>query len=254
MVSGAAPYELEPDAGGGVSPEPDGGAPGREPEPEPFVPMFGQLVVEPELDPEVPELDEPELEEPELEEPELEDDDGVDVDPLEVDELEVGLVPELPVEPVVEVVAAFATNAPPTRRPELSAPTASTLRRRNGMRSIPFVLCGRPTQAGTAERAPRICGSPYTRVGQCTGFPDESMTILRMGPRCSDVSRAAHRTSTARTQDATRRRTDQVSACQPANSTSASARRSHPGRGIPRASRGSASWRRGAVAGRPRSC
>ncbi len=105
--------------------------------------MFGQLLVEPELDPEVPELDEPELEEPEVE-----DDDGVDVDELE-DGVDVELVPELPVEPVVEVVAAFATNAPPTRRPELSAPTASTLRRRNGMSGIPsFSVTGllRPAQ------------------------------------------------------------------------------------------------------------
>ncbi len=217
--------------------------------------MFGQLLVEPEPDPEVPELDEPELDEPELEEPELEDDDGVDVDELEVDELEVGLVPELPVDPVVEVVAALATSAPPTRRPELRAPTASTLRRRNGMSSIPFVLCDRPTQAGTAERAPRICGSTYTCLSQCTGFPDESMTILRKRPR-------RHRCLTDRPQDVhgarggleKERRTDQISACRPANSTSASARRSRPDRGIPGASRGSASWRRGAVAGRPRPC
>ncbi len=83
--------------------------------------MSGQLCVEPELDPEVLELD-----------------DGVDVDELdveelEVDELDVELVPEFPVEPVVEVVAALATSAPPATRPEVSAPMASTLRRRNGM-------------------------------------------------------------------------------------------------------------------------
>ena len=60
------------------------------------------------------------------------------VDGVVVDELEVALVPELPV--VVEVVAALATNAPPVRSPALSAPTASTLRRRICMGGVPFRL------------------------------------------------------------------------------------------------------------------
>ena len=74
--------------------------------------------------------DDPELLlEPEL--PLLVLDDG-----LVADELEGALVPELPV--VVEVVAALATNAPPARSPALSAPTASTLRRRICMGGVPF--------------------------------------------------------------------------------------------------------------------
>jgi hypothetical protein len=118
--------------------------------------MLGQLRVEPELDPEVPELDEPVLDEPEFEV-----DDGVVVDEFDVAELDVEeLVPEFPVAPVFEVVAALATSAPPATRPEVSAPIARMLRRRNGMGTVPFVVCGRPIQAGTAERAPRNCVSP----------------------------------------------------------------------------------------------
>ncbi len=242
---GSAPQEaeLEPDPGGGAPSDPDRGAPGRGPElePEPLLPMSGQLCVEPELDeldPEVPELD-----------------DGADVDELGVDESDVEPVPELPVEPVVEVVAALATSAPPATRPEVSAPIASTLRKRNGMGTIPFGVCGRPTQAGTTERAPRVCVSPYTDVGQGTGFADESMTILRRRARCSDSSRLAHRRSNARAQHSrTPHPPDQVNACSRASSRSAWARRSHPGRRSPRASRGSASWRRDAVAGWPRPC
>ena len=110
--------EPEPDAGG--VPVPAGGVPVWEPEP---LPMLGQLrvVLEPEL--ELEEVPRPRgvLPEPEL--PELVPDDGV-----VVEELEAELEPELPV--VVEVVAALATSAPPARRPEVSAPMASTLRRR----------------------------------------------------------------------------------------------------------------------------
>ena len=91
-----------------------------EPVPDP------ELGLEPE---DVP--DEPELLDPEL--PLL-----VLADGVLVDELEVALVPELPV--VVEVVAALATNAPPVRSPALSAPTASTLRRRICMGGVPFRL------------------------------------------------------------------------------------------------------------------
>ena len=126
---------LEPDDGG--VPEPAGGVPVPEPEP---LPMLGQLWVEPvpelelELEPDdVPDdPDEPEL----LLCPELAV--LVPVDGVVVDELDVALVPELPV--VVEVVAALATSAPPVRSPALSAPTASTLRRRICMGGIPFRL------------------------------------------------------------------------------------------------------------------
>jgi hypothetical protein len=118
--------ELEPDDGG--VPEPAGGVPVWVPEP---LPILGQLCVEPEPDP---------LLEPEdvLGELEL-----VLLDPefpvlVLVDEVDVELVPELPV--VVEVVAALATSAPPVTSPVVSAPMASTLRRRICMGGLPFRL------------------------------------------------------------------------------------------------------------------
>jgi hypothetical protein len=109
---------LELDVGG--VPDPDGGVPLSELAP---LPMFGQFLVVPELVPELVlfELDEGVV----LEEPDTE------------------LVPELPV--VVDVVAASATNAPPARSPEASAPTARTLRKRMCMALCPFVsLLHRP--------------------------------------------------------------------------------------------------------------
>ncbi len=114
----------EPVEGG--PPDPDGAVAGAEPDP---LPMLGQFLVEPdpelELEPEEPDAVEPDPVEPVPVEPVpelpvLELEDGV------VDELE--LVPEFPVE--VDVVAALATRAPPARSPEVSAPTARTLRRR----------------------------------------------------------------------------------------------------------------------------
>ncbi len=109
-------------------------------------PMSGQLCVEPEPDP-VPEL-EPEdvLDEPELVPLDPEFPVLVLVDGVVVDELDVELVPELPV--VVEVVAALATSAPPVTSPVVSAPMASTLRRRICMGGLPFVSCGTPTHSG----------------------------------------------------------------------------------------------------------
>jgi hypothetical protein len=115
--------------------------------------MLGQFLVEPEL--ELPELEEPELEEPELLLPELEvpvlpvlallPEDGVVVDELDP------LLPELELVPGVElVVAALATNAPPARSPVVSAPTASTLRKRSCMRWLPFVSGEAPTRSGGA--------------------------------------------------------------------------------------------------------
>ena len=82
--------------------------------------MSGQFLVEP--DPELPLL--------ELAE-------GV---VAEVPDVE--FVPELPV--VVDVVAASAARAPPARRPDVSAPTASALRRRICMAIVPFCLFGAP--------------------------------------------------------------------------------------------------------------
>jgi len=113
-------------------PYPVGGEPVWEPEP---LPMLGQLWVElePELEPDPEEvLEDPELVLPEPELGVLVPDDGV-----VVEELEVVLEPELPA--ALEVVAALATSAPPARRPELSAPMASTLRRRICMGGCPFV-------------------------------------------------------------------------------------------------------------------
>ncbi len=111
---------MEPELGGAAEPLPAGGALW---EPEPLA-MLGQLWVEPD-----PELElEPELDpEPEavLPEPVLEVlvfDDGVVVEELDVE-------PE-PVFPELDVVAALAASAPPAKRPDESAPTARTLRRR----------------------------------------------------------------------------------------------------------------------------
>ena len=89
--------------------------------------MFGQFLVEPEPEPEP----DPELE-PEL--PLFEPDEGV-----VVEEPDDELVPEFP-EVEVEVVAALATSAPPARSPEVSAPTARTLRKRMCMAGMPFCL------------------------------------------------------------------------------------------------------------------
>jgi hypothetical protein len=115
QAAGADPL-FEPDGGG--PPEPDGGAPDPVPDP---LPMSGQFLVEPDPEFELEPDPEDELEEPDPVLPVFELDAGVDVDELE-------LVPEFPV--VVDVVAALATSAPPARSPEVSAPTARTLRKR----------------------------------------------------------------------------------------------------------------------------
>lgn len=135
---------------GGV---PDGGEPELDPDPDSWpLPMFGQLWVEPvpelELEPDEELPDEPELVFP------LELDDGdVVLEPDAFDD-ELELEPEFPVEPVVpEVVAALATSAPPTTRPEVSAPAASTLRRRICI-SFPFVRLFPPFRAGDDTMRP----------------------------------------------------------------------------------------------------
>ncbi len=95
--------------------------------------MLGQLCVEPELlvpDP-----------------AEFEVDDGVVDDEPDVEPLDVEPVPVFPVEPVVDVVAALATRAPPVARPPVNAPTASTWRRR--MRMLKFLSSHlSPTRSG----------------------------------------------------------------------------------------------------------
>jgi hypothetical protein len=135
--------------------------------------MLGQFLVEPEPVPE-PALElalDPapvdEFEEPEPVPPVFEPDDGAVVgEELDVEEPELvpelvpevpelDVVPELPV--VVDVVAALATSAPPATRPDVSAPMASTLRRRICMVGISFrVSQSRRIRAGISERAPRI--------------------------------------------------------------------------------------------------
>jgi len=138
---------FEPDVGG--APEPDGGAPDSEPDP---LPMSGQFLVEP--DPE------PELEfEPEVPLVEL----AEGVVPAVPD---VELAPELPA--AVDVVAASATSAPPARRPDVSAPTASTLRRRICMVVLPFCVFGAPAPREPAGQTLRS-GSVRRRRATWTG-------------------------------------------------------------------------------------
>jgi hypothetical protein len=96
-------------------------------------PMLGHCLVEPGLEP--PGLELPGLELPGLELPELE-------------------LPEL--EPVLGVVAAAATRAPPATRPEVSAPVARTVRRRNRMGWTPFVFRDAPSRSdGAAQPVPQ---------------------------------------------------------------------------------------------------
>jgi len=111
--------------------------------------MFGQFLVEPELEPEpefelepdpepVDELEDPVPVVPEPVLPVFELDDGVVAEELELE-------PELPV--VVDVVAALATSAPPATRPDVNAPTARTLRSRICMAVVPFRPCGAPARS-----------------------------------------------------------------------------------------------------------
>jgi hypothetical protein len=65
-------------------------------------------------------------------------------------EPELELVPELPLD--VDVVAASATSAPPARFPEVSAPTATTLRTRMCMALCPFVSLLRRPRASRYRR------------------------------------------------------------------------------------------------------
>jgi hypothetical protein len=142
--------------------------------------MLGQLWVEPELeldplDPELelelelePELDEPLLVLPDPVFPVLDPDDGVVVEEPELEELEVELEP-VPVLPVLEVVAALATSAPPAKRPVVSAPTASTLRRRTCMGCCPFRSYVAPAPPGRHHsRCARHLWCP-AELPQCVG-------------------------------------------------------------------------------------
>ena len=195
--------EVEPEDGG--VPVPAGGVPVWEPEP---LPMLGQLCVELEPEPELelePEelLEDPELVLPVPEFPDLVPDAGVVVDAVPVE-----LGPELPV--VVEVVAALATSAPPARRPEVSAPIASTLRRRICMGECTFRLVKRqPIRAGTPHRAPRIWVRAQNDVGAPEELPDEQVTIHRnRRVRCLRPARGSG---------------DARSACRPGSSAGSSA-------------------------------
>lgn len=136
--------------------------------------MLGQFLVEPELELELPELEEPELELPVFPVLEL-DDDGAVVD-APVLELE----PELVLGVELDVVAALATNAPPARRPVVNAPTASTFRKRSCIGRNAFRLwCNALHSEGTAQRAPPTCGQSHSELGECVELPCERVTILR---------------------------------------------------------------------------
>ena len=143
--------------------------------------MLGQFRVEPdpELEPEFEdEPDEPLLVllDPEL----LVLDDGVVVEELEVEEPELEFEPVVPELPVFDVVAALAASAPPARRPDVSAPTAKTLRKRICMSGCPFVCCVvRSVRAGTAHDVPATCGVPQSDRSASVEFVDDPMTIHR---------------------------------------------------------------------------
>ena len=109
--------------------------------------MFGQFFVEPvpELVPEPPVEVDDEL--GELVEPEL----PVLVLVLVLPEL-VPAVPEPELDVVVDVVAASATSAPPTTRPEVKAPMASALRICRCMGCGPFVSCCTRRSGGQRTR------------------------------------------------------------------------------------------------------
>jgi hypothetical protein len=100
--------------------------------------MLGQLRVEPEPDA---------LEPDELDDPEL-----VPLEPVfELLELDDGVVVEelvLAPEPVLEVVAALATSAPPVTSPAVNAPVASTVRNRIFIGCCPFVSFDAPPRSG----------------------------------------------------------------------------------------------------------
>jgi hypothetical protein len=169
-------------------PYPAGGVPVWEPDP---LPMFGQLWVEPEpeleLDPEL--VPEPELAPPEPEFPLL-----VLVEGVLVEELDVELDPELPV--VLGVVAALATKALPAKRPDVSAPMASTLRGRICMSGFPFKLSVVSDRSGQRSKvAPRTLVRAESDIGGCEELRGERVTIHRKG---SAKRRRARRSDAAR--------------------------------------------------------
>jgi hypothetical protein len=151
--------------------------------------MLGQFWLEPELelDPLDPELElEPELVLPDPEVPELEPDDGVVVEEPDVEELLVELEP-VPVLPVPDVVAALATSAPPATRPEVSAPTAKTLRRRICMSCCPFRSCDAPAPPGRYRtRCARHLWRP-AELPQCGGG-----VVRRLHDDSQEPSQPAH--------------------------------------------------------------
>lgn len=152
--------------GSGVSLEPDGGVPVRGAElPERFVPMFGQLGVEPELGLLVPDPAEVEV--------------GAVVAEPDVELLDDELVPVFPDEPVVVVVAALATRAPPVARPPVNAPTARMWRRRICMLTflsshLSATRSGRQQQGATPPWVPT-----HSCIGRRAEFGDRWMTIHR---------------------------------------------------------------------------
>ena len=82
-----------------------------------------------------------------------------------VEEPDVELVPEFP---EVEVVAALATSAPPVTSPEVSAPTARTLRKRMCMAVVPFCVFAAPAPCEPVRQTVRS-GSVRDRRVTWTG-------------------------------------------------------------------------------------
>jgi hypothetical protein len=217
--AGCRPYDpdVEPEEleGGAGEALPAGGVPWPV-EPDP---MLGQFLVElDEPDPDEPELGLPELElpEPELVLPELEVpvlpvlelllDEGVLVEEPEPEELVFGVE--------LDVVAAPATNAPPTTRPVVNAPTASTLRKLSCMDWIPFVSVRRPPFGGcptacdpdlwTGAERPRSAGGVALRIGddsqelRTLGCGRVASVEFHVGPTCVVARQQYERMGTSR--------------------------------------------------------
>jgi hypothetical protein len=159
--------------------EPDGGVPWAGCPLEPL-PMLGQFLVE--LVPEpAPELVEPDDELGALDEPELPVAVVVVVLELVLELVPVLPEPELP-EPVLEVVAdvaASATRAPPTTRPEVKAPMASALRICRCMGCSPFVSCCTRRRDRQEHDGPSTLGRAQDAVGVCVELPCGRVTFLR---------------------------------------------------------------------------
>jgi hypothetical protein len=185
--------------------------------------MFGQFLVEP-----LPELEfEPEAVLLDPLDPVLE---VLELDGVVVEELVVAPEPVVPVVDVVEVVAASATSAPPARSPVVSAPMANTLRSRIFMIvALSFVCCADPIGPARTRCAldlwlgatrPQRNGRVSRRLGDDSQPASRATADVEGGPSSRRVG-AQH----AAPQGASGVARERVSACRPASSRRASARR-----------------------------